>query len=253
VPRRSLVLALVAGLLLAALGGYAVAGKSVRGPKAGAPVTTCFKRATGAIRVVDAGMRCRKGERALKLAQRGPQGPAGAPGAPGPQGPAGSRGDAGAAGADGRAGEAGRPGEPGEDGPPGEQGPVGPAEGRSTDAFGAAVLTPDATLDPSTVTTTLAGRLLASKTLASLQVDCEPATSWRAWLTVDGVRVPGTVLSAVPDNTVLRPVTLSGVTAASVAAGAHDVRVAVDCAAPTTSTSTSTLGSQNATLVVLGG
>lgn len=176
--------------------------------------------------------------------QAGATGPAGATGARGPQGEAGAKGEL---------GSKGDTGAPGKDGADGETGPAGPTEGTSTDVFTASgtPLTPDTTVDESSVTTTRAGRLLVSKTLMSLQVTCSGGVTWRAWLTLAGVRVPGTVLSGIPSGTVLRPLTLTGVTAGAVAAGSYEGAVAVACDGASTPSQTH-FGSDNLTAVVLG-
>ena len=172
----------------------------------------------------------------------GPKGPAGAKGAPGP------------AGERGPAGPTGPGGTPGSTGATGPTGPAGPTEGASTDAYTVNGLTPvaDATIDPATVSTTRAGRLLVSKTIGSLQVDCSGGATLRMWLTLDGVRVPGTVIAQIPDNAVVRAITLTGVTAAAVPPGQHEGRVAIDCENATVAGNTS-FSSGNLTLVVLGG
>ena len=126
-------------------------------------------------------------------------------------------------------------------------------EGRSTDAFDDIALAADATVDSTTVSTTTAGRLLASKALASLQVTCSDGSPFRIWLRVDGTRVPGTILSSIPSGTLLRNVALSGVTNDAVPPGAHALAVGVDCTGPGSAASTTTFGSDNATVVVLGG
>ena len=102
-----------------------------------------------------------------------------------------------------------------------------------------------------TLTTTRAGRLFVSKTLLSLQVTCTGSVPWRAWLTVDAVPVPGTVVNSVPSASTLRPLTLSGVTVTSLPSGEHTVRVAIDCIGNAHSNVTS-FGNQNAAAVVLG-
>ena len=67
------------------------------------------------------------------------------------------------------------------------------------------------------------------KPVARIEINCSSAGSFaRLWLTVDDVRVPGTVArveSDVPENAV----TLSGVTTDSVPAGNHTAAIAADC------------------------
>jgi hypothetical protein len=171
----------------------------------------------------------------------------------GPAGPVGPAGPAGPDGAAGARGERGPQGEPGTKGDRGETGPAGPTEGASTDELTQAgiAVTPDGTLDSASVTTTRAGRLLVSKTLPALQVDCADGATWRLWLTIDGVRVPGTLVKSMPDNAQQRNVTLTGVTSTAVPAGTHDGRVAYDCVGVASAGVTSS-GSQNLTAVVLG-
>jgi hypothetical protein len=53
-------------------------------------VRACVKKRGGAVRVVKAGAKCKRGERRLAWNRAGVPGPAGAPGATGPQGAAGS-------------------------------------------------------------------------------------------------------------------------------------------------------------------
>lgn len=179
---------------------------------------------------------------------QGPQGPAGASGAPGATGAPGAKGDRGDTGAKGDRGEQGL------QGPEGKTGPTGPTEGTSTDEFtqAGAPLVAENTIDATGFTTTRAGRLLVSKTLTTLQVDCGPSAAWRAWLVVDGTRVPGTVLQGLPDNAQERTITLTGVTAGSVAAGAHEAGVAVACDGGSTVAGVSAFASDNVSAVVLG-
>jgi hypothetical protein len=130
---RAIGLAVVVGALAVGGGGYAMAAASA-GPVGGAVIHTCFNRTTGALRVVSAASRCRKGESSLSFNQAGPQGargnagalgPAGASGAAGSAGPAGPAGPAGADGAAGTNGAAGQAGGTGSAGPGGSTGPSG--------------------------------------------------------------------------------------------------------------------------------
>ena len=176
----------------------------------------------------------------LQSGPHGPQGPQGIPGAQGLQGIPGAQ------------GLQGEKGESGGKGDKGDTGDVGPTEGTSTD-FYTRTSTPfayDTLIDRSDVTTTVGGKLLVTKTVASLEMSCNPASPWSVWLALDGVRVPGTVMPFIPNATVLRNITLVGVTSQVVPAGTHDVALAIDCdSAPSVS---SYATAENATLVVLG-
>jgi hypothetical protein len=99
--RRHLSYANVASTLalVFAMGGGAYAALS---PVHNAVIHTCFRQANGALRVVHAGARCGRRERALAFNQRGRVGPRGATGAPGPVGRTGATGKTGRAGAAGR-------------------------------------------------------------------------------------------------------------------------------------------------------
>jgi hypothetical protein len=99
--------AAVAGLAVGA-GGLAVA--QTAGDER---IHACRADRDGAVRLVDPGEACRKGESAVSWSVRGPEGPVGptgppgapgAPGAEGPRGPDGPAGPAGPAGADGVSG-----------------------------------------------------------------------------------------------------------------------------------------------------
>jgi hypothetical protein len=80
--------------VFAALGGGAYAAVTSI-PGADGVVHSCYQVKKGTLRVVPAGRKCSKGERALAFNQRGPQG---APGALGTAGAAGARGDQGSQG-----------------------------------------------------------------------------------------------------------------------------------------------------------
>ncbi|HEV2999431.1 MAG TPA: hypothetical protein VGW75_01735 [Solirubrobacteraceae bacterium] len=263
--RRTLAVAVLAATIAVGVSGYAVAGRVVSGPGANGVVQTCFDRLSGKIRVVNAGVKCRRNESALALNQRGASGDAGAQGAPGAQGPkgdagpqgpkgdAGPQGPAGAAGADGATGPEGPQGDTGPQGPEGPQGPAGPTEGHSTDVMTLSDSEPtyDLLADPSSVTTARAGRLLASKTVPTAQVSCTTGGGWQVWLVVDGARVPGTLMGGLTSGTPAKGITLTGVTAATVPAGTHSVELAIDCIGAAVSSITAG-GVKNATLVVLG-
>lgn len=99
--RRHLSYANVASTLalVFAMGGGAYAALA---PVHGGVIHTCLRRSNGALRVVRAGARCGRRERALAFNQRGPVGPRGATGAPGPTGKTGKTGSTGRTGAAGR-------------------------------------------------------------------------------------------------------------------------------------------------------
>jgi hypothetical protein len=98
--RRHLSYANVASTLalVFAMGGGAYAAIS---PLHNGVIHTCYRKSGGELRVVRAGARCGRRERALAFEQRGPVGPRGAPGAQG------STGKTGATGKTGRTGPSG--------------------------------------------------------------------------------------------------------------------------------------------------
>jgi Collagen triple helix repeat (20 copies) len=129
-------------LVLAAGIGVASAGI----PSSGGKIFGCYAKKGGALRVVSAGKKCKKSERALFWNQQGPQGsssPQGASGSPGdntplavkgpqglkgpagPKGDKGSKGDTGAKGAKGDTGPKGDPGAKGDKGLKGDKGDSG--------------------------------------------------------------------------------------------------------------------------------
>jgi hypothetical protein len=99
--RRHLSYANVASTLalVFAMGGGAYAALS---PVHNGVIHTCFRQPNGALRVVRAGARCRRRERALAFNQRGPVGARGATGIQGPIGKTGATGRTGRTGAAGR-------------------------------------------------------------------------------------------------------------------------------------------------------
>jgi hypothetical protein len=99
--RRHLSYANVASTLalVFAMGGGAYAALS---PVRDGVIHTCLRKSNGALRVVRAGARCGRRERALAFNQRGPVGPRGATGAQGPIGKTGATGKTGRTGASGR-------------------------------------------------------------------------------------------------------------------------------------------------------
>ena len=105
------VLVLLAGGVAAGL----VAGLLLRDAVA-APsgvIYACKGERSGALRIVDAGTPCLRGESRMQWNVAGPPGPAGQPGSQGPIGPAGPVGPQGPEGPQGTAGAAGAPGRPG--------------------------------------------------------------------------------------------------------------------------------------------
>jgi hypothetical protein len=110
-----------AALVLAAVvGGTAwIATAAIVGPDG--TINACYQPKNGALRVVDVGQHCDKGELSLQWNQQGPKGD---PGSAGSQGVAGATGPAGAM---GLTGPQGPRGDTGVQGPPGPQGDPGPA------------------------------------------------------------------------------------------------------------------------------
>lgn len=99
--RRHLSYANVASTLalVFAMGGGAYAALS---PVHNGVIHSCYRTSNGALRVVRAGARCGRHERALAFNQRGPAGRRGATGLPGPAGKTGATGKTGKTGASGR-------------------------------------------------------------------------------------------------------------------------------------------------------
>lgn len=258
---RTLLVVAVATASVAGPAGFALAGRSISSPDTSGVVHACFNTSSGTIKVVNGSTSCHRNESALALNQKGlagERGPQGEPGLPGEKGEKGDTGDRGARGPRGTPGEKGDPGErgpQGEKGEPGTPGTGGMVEGSSTDSFTrqSILLAHDRLVDPTDVQTTQPGRLLVSKTISSLQVSCTPTSLWRAWLTLDGVRVPGTVLNGIAHNTQLRNVTLMGVTQSAMPAGPHSAAVAVDCPDDATISAVTSFSSENTTVVTLGG
>ena len=130
----TLVVAAVTGVVVTTQ----VAGAASQ-PKIPSPLgvyTGCYSVPTGALRLVPASVRCKRGERRVRWNQigrrgadgaTGATGPQGQQGAAGPQGPTGSKGDTGAQGPPGATGPAGPAGLAGPIGPLGPIGPAGPA------------------------------------------------------------------------------------------------------------------------------
>jgi hypothetical protein len=128
-----------AGVALVLAAGAATAVFAA--PGTDGTISACVKSSTGAMRMVDAGKKCKKGEKLVAWNRTGPGGGAGVAGPAGPGGPAGKpgdagpRGDKGPAGADGAPGVQGKAGPTGAKGNPGIQGPPG--------SGGGAVATPE--------------------------------------------------------------------------------------------------------------
>lgn len=80
-PSPAIVVSAVA--LVGAFGGAALATSA----PGGSVIHGCAKKSTGALRVVKAGKKCRRGERALSWNRQGQPGPRGVTGGTGPQGP----------------------------------------------------------------------------------------------------------------------------------------------------------------------
>jgi hypothetical protein len=96
--------------LVIALGGVGIAAI----PGSDGVVNACYSKKSGAVRLVKAGKKCNKGEKATSWSQEGPAGPAGPAG---PQGAQGAQGSQGVAGTNGANGIDGGPGQAGSAGP----------------------------------------------------------------------------------------------------------------------------------------
>ena len=107
----ALLTALVVGLAtggaaMAVVGGSSAADETIKG---------CYRKSTGALRVLPKGETCKKSELAISWNKQGPAGRTGQTGAQGPKGDPGP------------AGETGPKGDTGAQGPKGDTGPQGPA------------------------------------------------------------------------------------------------------------------------------
>jgi hypothetical protein len=109
--RRIVTRALILAAALAVAAGLGVASATI--PSSGGKIFGCYAKSGGALRVVQAGQKCKSGEQSLFWNQQGPKGDPGAPGARGATGPAGPKGATGPA------------GPKGDRGPAGPQGPAG--------------------------------------------------------------------------------------------------------------------------------
>lgn len=149
-------------VLVAAFVGGAVAWAQV--PDSSGTIHGCYDGRTGALRVVDSGASCAKGEYSLDWNQQGPAGPTGPAGATGATGATGPAGPAGPAGATGPAGPAGPAGVAGPMGPQGPGGPAGPAGADGTNGISGyervyAVVPADSSQVKSQVATCPAGKV----------------------------------------------------------------------------------------------
>lgn len=109
--------------IVAAVSGLAVSGLAAIAAKkpSGSQITACYSKKSGALRVVKAGKRCKRGERKIAWTKNGARGTRGIRGARGSQGPEGGNG------ARGATGPAGAAGAPGANGSPGATGAIGPS------------------------------------------------------------------------------------------------------------------------------
>jgi hypothetical protein len=104
--------------IVAAVSGLAVSGIAAIAAKkpSGGQITACYAKKSGALRVVKAGKRCKRGERKIAWTKNGARGTRGIRGARGSQGPEGGNGARGATGPAGVASAPGANGSPGADG-----------------------------------------------------------------------------------------------------------------------------------------
>jgi hypothetical protein len=116
-----------------ALGGGAYAAvSSIPGPDG--VIHGCYQKKKGSLRLVAAGRRCARSERAIAFNQQGPAGPRGS------RGSAGSKGVKGATGSQGTTGAAGAPGAPGAKGETGPRGPGASSFGGNVNAGSSATV-----------------------------------------------------------------------------------------------------------------
>jgi hypothetical protein len=104
--------------IVAAVSGLAVSGIAAIAAKkpSGSQITACYAKKSGALRVLKAGKRCKRGERKIAWTKNGARGTRGIRGARGSQGPEGGNGARGATGPAGVASAPGANGSPGADG-----------------------------------------------------------------------------------------------------------------------------------------
>ena len=161
-----------------------------------------------------------------------------------PQGAQGERGPKGDTGEKGLKGDTGATGLKGDTG---DQGDTGPTEGVAGDIAG--TLTSEGSFDDVTLTTTRAGRLLVSKSVSRLTIDCGAATTAYVWAALDGTRVPGAV-EIVPTGQLLS-FDLAGVTADVIQPGPHVLTLDLQCRGGTLSSFAGTV-LRAGSIVVLG-
>ncbi len=155
----------------------------------------------------------------------GPTGVDGQPGATGPQGAVGAPGPQGATGPTGNQGAQGAKGEKGDKGNAGPTGPAGPTEGTATPF----AETRQGLVESDDFATTLAGKLFVTKPVSFMRYNCANGTTYRAWLEVDDVAVPGSLIAFLPNGIDQFGLMFSGVTAGSLGAGSHTAAVAYRC------------------------
>lgn len=154
--------------------------------------------------------------------QPGATGPQGAIGVPGPEGVTGPQGVTGPTGSHGAQGGKGDKGDQGDVGP---TGPVGPTEGTAT-LFAE---TRQGIVESDDFETTLAGRLFVTKPVSLMRYECFNGTTYRAWLEVDDVPVPGSLIASLPNAISQYGLTFSGVTADALAPGLHTAAAVYKC------------------------
>lgn len=178
--------------------------------------------------------------RALLRPRASSQGGPAAPGAPGPAGPPGERGER---------GPAGTPG------PKGDKGEPGPTEGLSTDlATENGIAYQNAGSDLGVAfTTATAGRLFVTRALGRATARCPSGETWVMFLSVDGERVPGSILGSFADGEAVEAVTLAGVTAGAVPAGKHTANVSIVCQGDKAPVEGNFTTNQSVSVLVLGG
>jgi hypothetical protein len=161
----------------------------------------------------------------------GPQGADGQPGATGLQGaigvpgPEGITGPQGVTGPTGSQGAQGGKGDKGDQGDVGPTGPVGPTEGTATPF----AETRQGRIESDEFETTLAGRLFVTKPVSLMRYTCFEGTTYRAWLEVDDVPVPGSLIRSLPNGVNQYGLTFSGVTADTLAPGVHTAAAVYKC------------------------
>jgi hypothetical protein len=172
-----------------------------------------------------------------------------AAGATGPQGPVGPQGVPGSAGATGATGAAGPRGLPG------DTGPAGILEGRRVTPGGAAI-EPESNPSQGSVTTTNAGRLYVTLSLAELFVTCNGmTTAVRLGIRVDGQVVPGSAIqlpTTANELELTTGLTLVGLTDDVFEPGQQDLDLAVECVGTPTPSSVAAPNPGAATVLVVG-